>query len=66
MAKTELEILNDIRVLVDDLEEQYGDLEGFEILLTKKKNDDGAIDYSELKEVNLYYLKKANILKDKV
>lgn len=48
--------------LIDALEEEYGDLEGLEIKLEHPVENGETQKYATLKEVNLYYLHKTNIL----
>lgn len=55
-------IKDKINELIDSLETEYGELEGVEVLLTKSKNNEGKIIHSDLKEVNLYFFTKTNIL----
>ena len=62
--KTQEQILADLRDIIDDIETLWGEVEGLEILLKKTKDSDGSISYSELKEVNLYYFTKTNIIKE--
>jgi hypothetical protein len=63
MESKEKELLNKLRELVDEFEEHFGNLEGFEVLLEKEKDEAGTVQYSNLKEVNLYYFTKTNIIK---
>lgn len=63
MAKLKQEILDNLLKVIDKIEETFGEIEGFEVLLTKNK--DGETVFSELKELNLYYFTKINILKAK-
>lgn len=61
VKKTRKEILEDLMEVIDHIEDEYGALEGLEILLSKDKTLDGE-PLSMLKEVNLYYFTKTNIL----
>lgn len=51
--------------LVDELEQEYGNLEGFEVKLEHPVKDGKTEGFAFIKEFSLYYLTKENILKNK-
>jgi hypothetical protein len=51
--------------LIDELEEQYGNLEGFEVKLEHPIEDGDRIGFGVVKSFTMYYLHKVEVEVDK-
>lgn len=57
----EQEVKDKLKDLIDDMEELYGDLEGFEVRLEHPIVDGQRQDFANIKEFNILYLHREQI-----
>lgn len=55
------EIKDKLRELIDEMEEQYGELEGFEVRLEHPIVEGQRQTFADIKEFNLIYLHRTQI-----
>ena len=57
----ELDIKDKLKELIDKMEEEYGELEGFEVRLEHPIVDGQRQSFANIKEFNIYYIHKTQI-----
>jgi len=59
--RKELEIKDKLRALIDDMEEVWGELEGFEVRLEHPIVDGDRQGFADIKEFNIIHLHRTQI-----